>query len=359
MNLSIDEKIGQRFMFGVNDSNIDCIVSLIKKCYIGAVVLYKNNYHSYTELLDVIKKLRMANKNNKIPLLIAIDQEGGRVNRMPSEIHNLKNIYDMSRVDSKLVIDDARIIGKMLYDMGIDMDLAPVMDIYNNSRSRALDKRCFYGNVDDVSKMGINYMKELKNNKIIPVIKHFPGHGASVFDSHVLVPYIFNYQEILNKHIRPFKNAINNGCEVIMMGHLVIRKLTRCLPASISSNFINKYLRHELSYNGLIMTDEINMLRKNIFYRGIYLKKVLVSDNDVILIKIKDEHEGFKIINRYKEILLNNIECGKKLDNSVKRVINLKEKYKLSDKREYGKIKLNTINKEIDRINELVNFTNN
>ncbi len=357
MNLSIDEKIGQRFIFGINDNNIDGIITLIKKCYIGGIILYKKNYNSYDELISVVKKLRDANKDNKIPLFIAIDQEWGKVNRMPSEIHNLKNIYDMSYVDSKLVYDNANTTGKLLYDLGINMNLAPVMDIYNNSKSKVLNKRCFYGDRENVSKLGINYVNGLKNNNIISVIKHFPGHGVSKIDSHFMTPYIFNYKKVLNEHMIPFKNAIDEGVEVIMMGHLVVRKLTNGLPASISSDFIKKYLRHEMKYDGVIMTDEINMLKNNIFYRGIYLKKSLMSINDVLLFKIKDLDEGMMIINKYKEILLNNKECSRELDKSIKRITNLKEKYKLVDRKEFGKIAVSDINDEIDKINGQVNFT--
>jgi len=357
MNLSMDEKIGQRFIFGINDSNINDIITLIKKCYIGGVILYKKNYNSYQELITVVKRLKEANKDNKMPLFIAIDQEGGKVNRMPPEVHNFKNIYDMSYVDSNLIVDNANITGRMLYNLGINMNLAPVMDIYNNSRSKVLNKRCFYGNMDNVSKLGISYANKLKDNKVIPVIKHFPGHGVSKIDSHLMTPYIFNYKKVLNEHMIPFKKAINEGIDVIMMGHLVVRKLTKGLPASISSDFIKKYLRSELKYDGVVMTDEINMLNNNIFYRGIYLKKALMSINDILLVKIKNASEGFKIINKYKEILLNNKECNKELDESVKRIINLKEKYKLDDKMELENIKIEDINREIDKINERVNFT--
>lgn len=359
MNLSIDEKIGQRFMFGVNDANIDCIIELIKNFYVGGVVLYKKNYNSYTELLDVVRRLKEANKDNKIPLFIAIDQEGGRVNRMPSDVHALKNIYDISKENANLVSDSANITGKMLYNVGINMNLAPVMDIYNNSKSRVLYKRCFYGDGDNVSSLGICYMNKLSGNKVIPVIKHFPGHGASKIDSHFMIPYIFNYKEVIEKHMMPFKNAISEGVDVIMLGHMVVRKITKGLPASISDDFIKKYLRSEFKYDGIIMTDELNMLKNNILYRGIYLKKALISSNDILLIKIKNMDEGNKIINKYKEILLNNVWCSKELDNSVKRIISLKEKYDISDNFLFGNIKLSDINKEIDEINLKVNFTKN
>ena len=117
--MAIEEKIGQRFIFGVNDSNVESIIELIKTCHIGGVILYKRNYRNYDEMLDVVRKFKKANLENSIPLFIAIDQEGGIVNRMPSEIHNLKNIYDVSKKDNSYVPEYASIIGKMLSDSGI------------------------------------------------------------------------------------------------------------------------------------------------------------------------------------------------------------------------------------------------
>ena len=143
-NLSLDEKIGQRFIMGVNNQNISEIIKINKKAYLGGVILYKKNYHNCFDMLLVIKKLKEANKDNKIPLFIAIDQEGGKVNRLPNEIHNLKNIYDVSKKDISLVKDYASIIGKILTNSGINMNLAPVVDIYNGTNARSLYKRCFY-----------------------------------------------------------------------------------------------------------------------------------------------------------------------------------------------------------------------
>ncbi len=97
--LSLEEKVGQMFMFGVNDRNTDGIIELIKKYKIGGVILYKRNYSDYNDMLNLIKRLREANKDNKVPLLIAIDEEGGRVNRMPKEFNNLKSIYRFSLSD--------------------------------------------------------------------------------------------------------------------------------------------------------------------------------------------------------------------------------------------------------------------
>ena len=348
-SLSLDEKIGQRFIFGINDENIDCLINLIKNYYIGGVILYRKNYHNYQDMISVIKRLKNANKNNKIPLFIAIDQEGGKVNRLPDEIHNLKSIYNISEKNAELVYDYADIIGNILHKTGINMNLAPVIDIYNNSKSKTLYKRCFYGDSDNVTDCGLKYLKGINNN-VISVIKHYPGHGITRIDSHFIIPYVSNYKDVINKHIIPFNKLISDGVDALMIGHLIIRRLTGLLPASISNKFIDKYLRD--NYDGLIITDEINMMRRWPIYRHIYLEKAIKSHSDILLIKIKNSDDFNKIFNKYKKIL-KEIDCSQ-LNNSVKRIIKIKEKYKINDQVDYRDMDINEVNKTIDFINSKI-----
>ena len=134
-----------------------------------------------------------------------------------------------------------------------------------------------------------------------------------------------------------------------MVGHLSIRGLTYGFPASISEAFNRKYLREKNNYNGLIITDEINMLKRSLRYRLVYLRKALMSSNDIILVKIKTVEEGYKIIDKCKKV------CNKEnLDASVKRIINVKEKYKLNDKNDYNGPDIDEVNIMIDKINSKV-----
>ena len=349
-NLSLDEKIGQRFIVGINNENIDVIIELVKKAYIGGVILYKRNYQTYDEMINVIKSIKLANKDNKIPLFIAIDEEGGRVNRLPCELHNLKNIYDVSRCDINLVSDYANIIGKTLNNIGINMNLAPVLDIDNGSRVKSLYKRCFYGDKSRVEVATSKYMEGI-NNMVIPVIKHYPGHGLTKKDTHFTIPYIFNLKEY-ESHIDPFNKAIENGIDALMVGHLAIPKLTGLLPASISDKFLSNHIRK--NYLGLIITDEINMLKRNPIYYFIYLNKALKANSDIILIKIKNARDGYKVINKYKKILIRDNECVKKLNDSVERIITIKNKYKIDDSTNNIGIDIEKINEEIDKINMVI-----
>lgn len=354
--LSLQEKIGQKFIFGINSDNIDVIVNLIEKYYIGGVILYKDNYNSYDEMLSVIKRLKNANRMNKIPLFIAIDQEGGRVNRMPKEFSNLKNIYDMSKKDKSLIERNAMITGKMLRETGINMNFAPVMDIYENGCGKVLYNRCFYGDVDDVSELGMKYIKGMEDNLVIPVMKHFPGHGATKIDSHFLIPYIYDYRRVLDKHIKPFEIILENkdvNVDALMVNHMVIRKLTDGLPASISRKFIKEYLRDKNNYVGLVITDEINMLSRSLIYRFKYIEKAIDAGSDIILVKIKND--GEKIINKCMKIISENREYLKMLDESVERIIRVKEKYNIWDDVNYSGSNIDEINKEIDAINKICN----
>ena len=345
-NLSLNEKLGQRFMFGINNSNINEIFKLIKNAYIGGVILYKKNYKTYDDMLKVINQLKEANKDNKIPLFIAIDEEGGRVNRLPKEIHNLKNIYDVSKKDINLVTDYACVIGKVLKETGINMNLAPVLDIYNGSKSKALYKRCFYGECDRVTDSATKYINEI-NKMIIPVIKHYPGHGLTTKDTHFTVPYIFDLSKY-ETHVKPFEKLINNNVDALMVGHFVIPKVTGLLPTSISARFLNNLRK---KHNGLIITDEINMLKRNPIYCFIYKNKALKTDSDILLVKVKDAREGYKLIDKYRQILTNDV-YQVKLDESIERIIKIKDKYKINDEIIKSGINIEKINKDIDLINE-------
>ncbi len=344
-DLTLEEKLGQRFIFGTNTSNIDMIIELIKNYHIGGVILYKKNYENYSDMISVIKRIKEANKNNKLPLFIAIDQEGGKVNRMPKEIHNLKNIYDVSKSNLLYTNDYAKILGQLLSSLGINMNFAPVLDIYNNSDSLALYKRCFYGNSDSVIKLGERYLKEMENYNVLSVIKHYPGHGASRFDSHRLLPVVKNYKKVLNIHMKPFDSLMNKS-DGLMLGHIVVKKLTHSLPTSISDKFIKKYIREKNNYNGLVITDEINMLKRYPIYNLIYKRKALKSSSDIILVKINKLEQGINFIRKYKKIY--DID---KLNQSVYRIIDIKKKYHISDDTKNIGIDIEKINNLIDNLN--------
>ena len=234
--LSLKEKIGQMVMIGMDTNYItDRIKNMIINYKIGGVILYRKNFSTYSEMLKLIRELKELNKNNQIPLFIAIDQEGGRVNRMPKELKNLPSANVIANVGGeKLVKEASEITGELLYKSGFNLNFAPVLDLRRYEKQKVIGDRSFGYDKEKVSECGIAVMKALQKNNIVSVVKHFPGHGATKQDSHYFLPVInIPMKKIEDEDVYPFSQAIQNGADAILVGHLLIPKVTGIYPASL------------------------------------------------------------------------------------------------------------------------------
>lgn len=352
--LSIEEKIGQMLMVGMDiDHPAERIEDLIIHHKIGGVLLYKKNYKTYEEMVELINYIKTLNsKVNKVPILIAIDQEGGRVNRLPSELLNLPsaNTFTNAKNAEQLVKKAAETTGKVLHQSGINLNFAPVMDIKRFENSHAIGDRAFSENKEVVSKLGIAYMKGLQKEKVIPVIKHFPGHGATKTDSHFLLPIITKkWEELEQEDVVPFKQAIENGADSILVGHLLIKEITGKFTATMSGKFIQNYIREKLRFKGLIVTDDMRMKAATLLY-GKYkaIERAFLAGNDIIVFKYKNNDEIYqKLIDLAKK---KNMES--QINQSVERILKIKEKYEITDKETNADLPIDKINKEILQIRE-------
>ena len=349
-NLSIEEKIGQMLMVGMDTNYItDRIKLLITKYKIGGILLYRKNFNSYEDMLNLIQDLKELNKNNKIPLFIAIDQEGGRVNRFPPEINNLPSANLLASIkDEELVKNSAKITAKILYNSGFNLNFAPVFDIKSFDDSHAIVDRCFADNKEDVIKYAIPAMKEYQKNDILPVIKHFPGHGATKLDSHYLLPIInYNINYLEKNDMYPFLKAFKENADALLISHIIIRNITGLYPASLSRNFIVNYVRKKYRFKGLIITDDLKMRSIRVIYGPILaIEKAFNAGNDIILFRFnkKDERKALKKIYylvKHKKIKISRI------NRSVRRIIEMKSKYHCSDTMPDDEIDIDEINKYI------------
>lgn len=351
--LSIQEKIGQMLIIGMDTNYItNRIKTMITKYKIGGIILYRKNFHTYQEMLTLIRQLKELNKENKIPLFIAIDQEGGRVNRMPKELLNLPSANQIATKGGiEEVEKSAEIIGKILKQSGYHLNFAPVLDIKRFEDSHAIGDRCYGENKETVAKYGIAVMKKLQEQGILSVIKHFPGHGATKQDSHYFLPIIKEKMTKIEKEdMYPFEQAIKNGAEAVLVGHLLIKNVTGFYPASLSKKFIGKYLRMKYRYNGLIMTDDLKMKAiKFIYGSDLAVRKAFEAGNDIIVFRFHKEEEKHVI-----EKIIRLVQEGKlkesRINRSVKRIIKMKQKYEISDETEIKGIDIDEINNEIRRI---------
>lgn len=349
--VSIEEKLGQMFIIRMHDKVITKeLETLIKDYHIGGISLYSKNYDSYDEMLSLINELkRLNNKYNNTPLFIALDQEGGRVNRLPKDFKNIVSAKKLGE-NKKYALEAGQITGELLYKLGINMNFAPVLDIQRYEDSHAIGDRCFGNTKEKVSENGITMMNSLKKEGIIPVIKHFPGHGLAKRDSHLFLP-IVNEKIEKSDDLVPFINAINEKADAIMIGHLMIRKMDKIYPASLSKKVIKEFLIKKLNYNGLVITDDLKMKAVSLLYG--YKRSVLKAinaGNNIILIGT-DYETVIKCIDNIIKKMNNNIKND--IETSYNKIIDLKNKYNVNDN-ENEKFDINLYNEKINKLNEKI-----
>lgn len=353
--LSIQEKIGQMIIIGMDTNYItDRIRTMITKYKIGGIILYRKNFSTYAEMIELIKQLKELNKSNKIPLFISIDQEGGRVNRMPKEIKNLPPASTVAKQGGiELVKEAANITGELLAKSGYNLNFSPVLDIKRFDDSHAIGDRCYGDNKDDVAKYGVCVMEELQKQGIVSVVKHFPGHGATKKDSHHMLPIIKDSIEDIEKEdMYPFEQAIKSGADAILVGHLLIKNVTWMYPASLSRKFIFKYLRKKYRYNRIVITDDLKMRAIKFLYgTDNAVVKAFKAGNDIIVFRFNHEEEKRALEKIEKLVKIGRIKESR-INKSVKRIIKLKQKYNLSDNTDIEGIDINKINEKIERIRE-------
>lgn len=354
--LSLTEKIGQMLMIGLDTNYItERIKTMITKYKVGGIILYRKNFNSYTDMINLINDLKNLNKENKIPLFIAIDQEGGRVNRMPPEIRNLPPANKLASLKNKeFIIDSAKITGELLRKSGINLNFAPVLDIKRFEDKHPIGDRCYGKTKDEVIAYALPVMKELQNQGIISVIKHFPGHGATNQDSHALLPVInSNIEDLQNEDMYPFEQAIKQGADAILVGHLLLRKITGIYPASLSRKFITTYLRKKYRYNGLVITDDLKMKAIKLIYGAdSAVEKAFKAGNDIIVFRFSHSEE-IRILDKITHLVKKGKIKEYRLNRSVKRILKTKEKYNITDKSVEGISDIDSLNNRIEEIRNL------
>ncbi|BDR67893.1 beta-N-acetylhexosaminidase [Clostridium tetani] len=351
-SMTLDEKIGQLFIVGFDGYEVnENIESLIKENHVGGVILFSHNIENAHQLMNLTNSLKTINLHNKTPLFISVDEEGGRVSRMPKELKKLPSNKIIGEINnSNLSYNIGKIISKELTSLGFNMNFAPVLDINSNPQNPVIGDRSFGNNIDLVTRLGVKTMEGLRDGNIIPVVKHFPGHGDTSVDSHVGLPLINHDMKRLKEFdLIPFKEAINNNADVVMISHILLPKIDSSYPATMSKTIITDVLRNDLKFNGVVVTDDMTMgaITKNYNISNAAIKSINAG-SDIILICHGYDNE-MSTINSIKEAVKNNIITEDRINESVYRILKLKEKYKISNDT-VDNIDVDKINSEIKSI---------
>jgi beta-N-acetylhexosaminidase len=236
------------------------LLARIGRGEVGGIILFGRNYSSLEQLAHLNAKLRACAPSDA-PLLIGIDQEGGRVQRLRSPLFHWPA---MSRVaalgDSQLTRSVGRAMGEDLATLGIDLNFAPVLDVVASDLNTVIGDRAFGATAEPVIEHGLAYAAGLADAGLLACGKHFPGHGGPVADSHQTLPVEQrSLPELRASDLRPFVAAIERDLPLLMSAHVVYREIDPSVPATLSSRICTELLRQELGYHGVLISDDLEM----------------------------------------------------------------------------------------------------
>jgi len=330
-SLTLRQRIGQRIIGWIPKEGItEEIQSLITSGEMGGFILYPWNYNSLDETIELTTRLQRLARESlpEIPLFLTADQEGGRVAAFRfDEFVQLPSAFHLAERNSEELIRSAAYVnGLQLKSIGINMNLAPVLDLYPQPDKTIIGDRSFGDNEKRTALFGKAYVEGTLKSGVIPVIKHFPGHGLSSVDSHGNLPVIEDLSSgELHRHLLPFKEAIDAGAPAVMTAHLLFPEIDKVYPVTLSEPFITDLLRNKLGFKGIIMTDGLAMgaLSKNYSLDEIVARCFEVGI-DVIL--VHSQYNLTELIDKIEAMVMDGRISTRQIDEGLFRVLTAKKR---------------------------------
>lgn len=342
--LTIEQRIGQLFMVpvysGGNEKHFQIIERQIEKNHIGGLIFMQG---SPTRQISLTNRFQ---STSRVPLLIGMDMEWGAGMRLDSTISFPRQMALGAIENDSLVYAMGAEIAREMKILGVHMNFAPVADINTNPDNPVIGVRSFGSNKKQVTSKAIAYMKGLQENGALSCAKHFPGHGDTYQDSHLTLPKINHDKKRLDTlELYPFKKLIYAGTSAIMTAHVQVPALDskKNTPATLSPKVINDILRKELKYEGLIITDALNMRAITDHYNNGEAELLALQAGNDILLFSENVPEATGLI---KKNLLKKKINKSQFEESVKRVLRAKFKAGLN---EWDSLNAENINLKLNR----------
>lgn len=319
---------GQRLMVGFDGTELNRDLKfLIKHLKIGGIILFSRNLETPVQIKHLCDAIQdYAQSCEQPPLFIAVDQEGGQVTRLKEPFTQFPGNPHME--SEKDAIHFAEITAAELKRVGINMNMAPVMDVAPKEIDSIMAKRAFGGDPSWVARLGVKVIEHLQKNKIIAIAKHFPGIGRTILDSHLDLPTLDNeITDIERMDLIPFKAGIAHGVSGVMLSHIFYPKLDSKWPASLSVKIARDLLREQMSFDGLVLTDDLDMGAVSKHYDiHTAIQRMVAAEIDLALIC----HKGPNIEIAHDELrrgIMASADLKAKGIESAARIMSLKKKY--------------------------------
>jgi len=321
-------QIGQLFMVGFDGTAVSSdLAAFIKEYKPGGLILFSRNLESVEQIVELTNALQRCSPHS--PLLIAIDQEGGRVSRLPKEFTIFPPCNVLGQCNSsELACAAATTTAKELTAVGINMNISPVLDVNSNPANPVIGDRAFGSTPAPVCVLGEATVRGLQDNGVVACGKHFPGHGDTNTDSHKELPVVSATRERLEQvEFPPFRHAAAHGVATMMTAHVLYHALDDHWPATLSPAIIGKLLREELCYDGVVLTDDLEM-HAIIDHYGIEEATVqaIVAGCDMPLI-CKDRDREVAAIEAVGKAVADGTISMKRLEQSFARVARVKRQF--------------------------------
>lgn len=331
MDLNLRKKIGQLFMVGFDALEVnEHITRMIQQYHVGGIILFRRNVDTPQQVAKLCFDLQEINaKVSSTPLLISIDQEGGMVMRVEQGVTPIPSAMAFAEAGSVADCEQLmQISADEMRQIGINMILAPILDVNNNPLNPVIGVRAFGEDPDTVIEYGTAALRGIRSAGVIATAKHFPGHGDTATDSHYTMPLVpHDRQRLDSMELAPFKAAIAQNVHAIMTAHVVFPAIEAQpdWPATLSAAVLTDLLRGELQFKGAIITDCLEMAAIS---EGIGVAKgavaTLLAGADIVLVSHLIERQIAAI-----DAVINAVESGlisiERIEQATQAVVKLKQ----------------------------------
>lgn len=332
--MTLEQQVGQLLMVGFDDlSPSPEIIDLIQNYHVGGIILFSRNIQDARQVFALTHRLQEIARSagHAFPLLIATDQENGLVRRLGTGTTIFPGNMTLGAIGSEqIVYDVALATGEELKALGINMNLAPVVDVNNNPANPVIGIRSFGEHPEAVARLAVAAVQGYRASGVVATLKHFPGHGDTATDSHLALPVISHGVERLEAiELFPFKQSIEAGAECIMTAHIALPMLMgeNILPATVSPMIVRELLRERLGYDGVVISDcmEMNAITRTVgTEQGSVM--TLQAGTDIALVSHTYARQRASLHAIYAAVESGALSKAA-IQQSVERVLSLKQRY--------------------------------
>ncbi|MGH1364368.1 MAG: glycoside hydrolase family 3 N-terminal domain-containing protein [Calditrichia bacterium] len=332
VEMTIEEKVGQIMLvafhsryYNEDNAYFNQLKKRVKEHHLGSVMFYRSNPY------DIARNIEVLQAEADIPLLVMADIEWGVTMRVNQGTNFLENMAVGATGSTEYAYEMGQVTGREAKAMGIHIGFSPVMDVNNNPDNIIINTRSYGENPDAVGKLGAAFIRGMQEQGVLATAKHFPGHGDTNVDTHLGLPTITASRERLQEvELAPFKAAVDAGVAAVMVAHITYSEFPEMdgHPATLDNYFVQDVLRKELGFNGIVMTDAMDMGGiTNNYWSGEAAVRALNAGVDVILIPPNFE----ATVNFMVSAVRDGRVSMERLNEAVRKVLQTKADFGLND----------------------------